>query len=300
MLLIQVLRYVLRRFYSPELFFSQSEPPATNEQILSVRDSGPKVTIIIPTRDRVDLLKRCIGSVRSITLYANYEVLVVNNGSVEPETLSYLRELNQIGITSIDFPGEFNFAAICNFATREASGQVLCFLNNDALIVQPEWLDWLVSKALWVNAGVVGPVLLENEHLISDAGIALGHRGIAGSMLRGQILSDPIVSGTLARDRPVSAISFACAVVSKQKYLDVGGMDETFAVGLNDVDFGMRSLAEGWTNYVVSSSRVIHKGYGSRNRMTDFKGGFRAAKEVLRFLRKYRLFSFRDGFAVRG
>jgi GT2 family glycosyltransferase len=299
MLLIQVLRYALRRFYSPELFFSQSEPPATSEQILSVRDSGPKVTIIIPTRDRVDLLKRCIESVRNATLYVNYEVLVVNNGSVEPETLSYLRQLNQIGIRSIDFPGDFNFAAICNFAAREANGQVLCFLNNDALTVQPEWLDWLVSKALGVNAGVVGPVLLENEYLISDSGIALGHRGVAGGMLRGHVLSDPLVSETLLWDRPVSAISFACAVVSKQKYLDVGGMDEDFAVGLNDVDFGMRSLREGWTNYLVSSSRVIHKGYGSRSRMTDFKGGLRATKEVLRFLRKYRWFSFRDGFAVR-
>lgn len=299
MLLIQVLRYVLRRFYSPELFFSQSEPPATREQLLSVRDSAPKVTIIIPTRDRVDLFKHCIESVSSTTLYANYEVLVVNNGSVEPETFSYLRELNQIGITSIDFPGDFNFAAICNFAAERATGQILCFLNNDAFIVQTDWLDLLVGKALETNVGVVGPVLLDEADLISGAGIALGHHGVAGPMLRGRSPSDPDVAEILAWDRPVSAISFACAVISKQKYLDVGGMDEIFAVGLNDVDFGMRSLAAGWTNYVVSSSRVIHKGYGSRSRMTDFKGGLRAAIEVLGFLRKNRWFSFRDGFAVR-
>jgi GT2 family glycosyltransferase len=244
----------------------------------------------------VDLLRNCIESVREHTLYENYEILVVDNGSVESQTLVYLRELKQNGMPSLDFPGDFNFAAICNYAAQRASGQVLCFLNNDALIFQPEWLDWLVSKSLEVNVGVVGPVLLETEDLISEAGIGLGHRGIAGTIFRGRRFSDPYISEALTWDHPVSAISFACAVVTKEKYLNLGGLDEGFAVGLNDVDFGMKASSLSLTNYLVSSSRVRHSGYGSRRRMSDFSGGFKAIKEILSFLRKYPRFRFEDEF----
>lgn len=300
MLLIQGLRYVFHKFFSTEVIFGLKDSPAKNYQVMGVRSAGPKVTVIIPTRDRVDLLKNCVESLQGNTLYGNYEILIVNNGSVEPETIAYLQVLEDAGIYSIDFPGDFNFAAICNFAAERATGQILCFLNNDALVVQPEWLDLLVGKALETNVGVVGPLLLKDGHLISDAGIALGHHGVAGPMLRGRSLSEPAVAEILAWDHPVSAISFACAVISKQKYLDTGGLDEGFAVGLNDVDFGMRSLAQGLNNFVVSSSRVIHKGYGSRRRMSDLKGSFRAAKEVLRFLRKYPRFMFKDELVDKG
>jgi len=300
MLLIQGLRYVFHKFFSTEMIFGRRDSPAKNDQVMQVRAAGPRVTVIIPTRDRVDLLKNCIQSLQAHTLYENYEILIVNNGSVEPKTIAYLQLVEDAGIYSIDFPGDFNFAAICNFAAERATGQLLCFLNNDAIIIQPEWLDLLVGRALETNVGAVGPVLLEEGDLISDAGIALGLHGVAGPMLRGRRLSDPAVAEILAWDHPVSAISFACAVIGKQKYLDTGGLDEGFAVGLNDVDFGMRSLAQGLTNFVVPSSRVIHKGYGSRRRMSEFRGGFRAVKEVLRFLRKYPGFIFKDELVVKG
>lgn len=299
MLLIQVIRYVLRKFSSREVSYRLSEASASNEQILGVRHLGPKVTIIIPTRDRVDLLRACIESVREKTLYRNYEILVVDNDSVKTETHKYLEGLQRFDAACIRFPGKFNFAAISNFAANNSTGEILCFLNNDAVIADSDWLDYLVQKVLEPGTGVVGPVLLESDGVLSDCGLALGHKGIAGRILHGGCLNSAQTVEYLSQDHPVSAVSFACAVISRQTYLNLGGMDERFAVGLNDVDFGITACLQGLSNYVVSSSRVFHSGYGSRKKMFRLSGGLRALKEVLSFLSKHPGFNFRDNFVLR-
>jgi GT2 family glycosyltransferase len=257
------------------------------------------VTIVIPSRDKVELLSNCIESIRQNTLYGNYEILVVDNDSVEPKTAEYFRKLMGIGAQVLHFPGAFNFAAICNAAAEKATGEILCFLNNDAEIYQTDWLDWLVGKALEPLSGVVGPILMETTEVISDGGIALGQNGVAGMMLKKSSILDAKLKKVLSADHPVSAISFACAVVSREKFLRLGGMDASFAVGLNDVDFGIRAGSVGLRNYLVTNSLVLHSGYGSRKKMSSFRGALKAFVEVLHFFKKYPEFNFRDELTLR-
>jgi GT2 family glycosyltransferase len=237
------------------------------------------VSIIIPTRDRVDLLRQCIESIQWSTSELAVEIVVVDNCSVELETQAYLSNLAKQGVKVLKFDEEFNFSKINNFAASRSSGKYLCFLNNDTKALNLGWLSAMVSHAKQPNIGLVGAVLFYPDSRIQHAGLALGHRGIASSPFKGFPASE-----VPAHCFSSSAVTFACAVTSKERFLKLSGMDERFAVGLNDVDLCLRATNAGLKNVLCVEARLAHLEYASRSRMTTLKGARTAILETIRYL----------------
>ena len=245
----------------------------------------PSVTIIIPTRDKLSLLKRCVESVTEKTTYSNYKILIINNGSVEHQTLQYLRQLEDLRVKTIDYPQAFNYSKICNLGAIESTSEYLCFLNNDTEVIEGDWLTSLIAHAIKPDVGVVGSMLLYPNGSVQHLGVAIGYKGAAGHVFAGMPADDPNLGSAQDECFQVSAVTFACALVSRANYFSVGGLDEKFAVGLNDIDFCLRLQSTGFRNIVCSKSRLYHLESSSRKSVYSFAGAVRAAKEVLRFMR---------------
>jgi GT2 family glycosyltransferase len=246
--------------------------------------NAPKVSIIIPTRDKPDLLSKCVDSVRNMTKYPNYEIIIVNNMSSESTTLSLLANYGEHGITVLDFAEPFNYSKICNFAAANASGQFICFLNNDTEVLYENWLSSMVDHAIQDTTGVVGAVLTYPDGSIQHMGIALGYTGVAGHPGRGNTPAEILPSSCYE----VSGVTFACAVVSKTKFQEIGGLDESFPFGYNDVDFCVRSAKAGYKNIICLEARSTHSESQTRKKTLTFTGAIQAFKDVMAFLRKNR------------
>jgi GT2 family glycosyltransferase/glycosyltransferase involved in cell wall biosynthesis len=231
-------------------------------------DDGPAVSIIIPTRNGVELLKRCIDSVLKQTTYGNYEVIVIDNGSDDPATLQYLDRLPDrcrvLRIESID--GKFNFARINNLAAEQAEGELLLFLNNDTAVLKPEWLSQMVGYAQMPGVGAVGARLLFPDGRVQHSGVVVGlHKGLAGHAFK---LASPHELGYMlfaAVPRNYSAVTAACMLVRREAFFEVGGFDqEQFAVAYNDVDFCLRLGQAGWRSVCVPRAELAHHESASR------------------------------------
>jgi GT2 family glycosyltransferase len=246
----------------------------------SIATNPPKVSIIIPTRDKSDLLSKCVDSIKSRTKYPNYEIVIVNNLSSEQETLSLLKHYRDDGISVLDFAEPFNYSKICNFAADTASGQILCFLNNDTEVLSENWLSSMVAHATQDEIGVVGAVLTYPDGSIQHMGIALGYTGIAGHPSRGNSPTEALPDSCYE----VSGVTFACALVSKSIFQEIGGLDENYPFGFNDVDFCLRSNAAGYKNIVCLDARLTHSESQTRKRTLTITGALQAAKDVLFFL----------------
>jgi len=244
----------------------------------------PKVSIIIPTRDKVKLLQSCIESIRENTKYSNYELLVVDNSSIEPETMDLLAQYESQGVSILKYPGFFNYSAICNFAAAKATGDYLCFLNNDTEVISSNWLQSMIDHASKESTGIVGAVLSFPNKSIQHMGIALGYTGIAGHPHRGESKDDYVPESCFQ----VSAVAFACAVVSKNKFWEIGALDEKFPSGFNDVDMSIRSSNHGYKNVVCVKSQLIHREAQTRPNSLSLKGFSQAMNDVLVILRKHR------------
>jgi GT2 family glycosyltransferase len=242
-----------------------------------------KVTIIIPTRDNSQLLRNCVISVEKNSLEWNIELIVVDNNSTEVETLELLTQFQDKGISVQSYPGNFNFSAICNFAAAQATGDYLCFLNNDTSVIGAGWLNSLVDHARQDDVGLVGAVLLYPGGSIQHSGIALGFTGIAGHPYRGQAFPNDSLSYCFQ----VSAVTFACAVISRDKFLALGGLDETFPVGFNDVDIGVRAQNAGYKNILCTKTILTHAESQTRPKSMSFSGFRQATMDVLKYLRKH-------------
>ncbi len=217
----------------------------------------PLVSIIIPTRDGVLLLRRCIDSIVARTTYPNIEILVVDNGSVDRQTLAYLRQLQDHGTARvISYPGAFNYSAINNTAAETARGELLAFLNNDLEVINPDWLSEMVSHAVRPEIGAVGAKLYFPDDTIQHAGIIVGmgaHR-VAGTPHRGAPRTALGPFGKAKLLQSIAAVTAACMVVRKKTFELVGGFnEEDFAVAFNDIDLCLRIGEAGlrilWTPY---------------------------------------------------
>jgi GT2 family glycosyltransferase len=245
----------------------------------------PLVSIIIPTKDKVDLLRSCIESVTQLTDYENYEILIVDNGSIEKRTADYLVDLVQTTkIRTVSYPEPYNFAAINNFAVRQTSGSYLCLLNNDTEVVEPAWLTEMMRYALRPDVGAVGAKLLYKDGSIQHAGIVVGIGDAAGHAHRFLPAGHPGYFRTAHVSQFVSAVTAACLVVERRKFLAVGGLDEeNLAVAFNDVDFCLKLEAAGWRNVYVPHAVLIH--HESKSRGLDSSptniGRFRRELQIL-------------------
>jgi GT2 family glycosyltransferase len=235
----------------------------------------PHVTIIIPTRDRVDLLSRCIESIQSRSTYPAYDILIVDNGSSTPEFLKYsdtARRDSRLSILRIDEP--FNFSRLNNQGAARARGTLLCFLNNDTEVISPEWLEEMVSLASREDVGAVGATLYHPDDTIQHAGIILGLGGLAAHGHRGLPRGEAGYFGRLALTQAVSAVSAACLMVRKSVFDEVGGFDDALAVAYNDVDLCLRLGRRGLRNVWTPFAELYH--FESATRGADVRGDARA------------------------
>jgi O-antigen biosynthesis protein len=229
---------------------------------------APLVTLIIPTRDKLEILKKCIAGIQFNTDYQNWEMLVIDNGSVDPETHAYFSKIIQdarIRVLAYDKP--FNFSAINNFAANVARGDVLALLNNDLEVIAPHWLHEMVSHAIRPKIGAVGAKLLYPDGMVQHAGVVLGIGGVAGHVHRYLPGNEPGYCHRASVTQNLSAVTGACMVVRKALYWQVGGLNEaSLAVAFNDIDFCLKLRDAGYRNLYTPHALLTHHESLSRGR----------------------------------
>ncbi|RYE70711.1 MAG: glycosyltransferase, partial [Oxalobacteraceae bacterium] len=228
--------------------------------IWPVPEHAPLVTLIIPTRDYADLLRACIESIFEHTDYPHFEIVVVDNGSVQPATLTYFESLrSRENVRILEAPGPFNFSRLNNLAVEKAKGSVVALVNNDIIVTERGWLRETVSHAIRPEIGAVGAKLLYETGHIQHAGIACGIGLVAAHPHKFRGADDPGYMGRIAATQSLSAVTAACLVVDKVKYLQVGGMDEdNLKVAFNDVDLCLKLDAAGYRNIYTPHATLIH------------------------------------------
>lgn len=240
----------------------------------------PPVTIIVPTRNRLELLETCLKGIAA-TDYPDIEVIVVDNDSDDPKTLAFLEALDPARHRVLRHKGAFNYSAINNRAAGEARGRLLCLLNNDIEVIEPDWLATMAVQAVREDVGAVGAQLLYPDGRIQHAGVVIGMGNAAGHAHR---LLYPEEEGYFHRHalpQFASAVTAACLVVERKRFLAVGGLDEqNFAVAFNDVDLCLRLNQRGWQSLYEPRARLIHHESVSRGLDRDPVGAARLAREL--------------------
>jgi GT2 family glycosyltransferase len=220
-------------------------------------EPAPRVTIVVPTRDG-RFLRRCVDSVLGFTTYPDYEVLVIDNGSVHPETIHYLDSLASVA-TVVHDDRPFNYSALNNMAVRRSSGDAICLLNDDTEVFAGEWLTEMVSQLVQPQVGAVGAKLLYENNTIQHAGVGLGVYGVAGHLYRYQDRLAPGYMGRLLLPQSLSAVTAACMLVRRSAWEQVGGLEEEhLAVAFNDVDFCLRVREAGWRIVWTPYAELVH------------------------------------------
>lgn len=243
---------------------------------------APTVSIIIPTRDQLHHLKRCIDSLDTHDAGASYEVIVVDNQSVEAETQVFLDDLrSKPGYSVLPYDAPFNYAAINNMAADSAHGTYILLLNNDTEITHAGWLRGLLVHAARADVGAVGAQLLYPDGRLQHAGVTIGLGGLAGHPYRFQARAMQPWNQELNHSRLVSAVTAACLLVRASVFREVGGLDEdNFPVAFNDVDFCLKCRAAGYHNIIEPSVCLIHHESVSRGADTTPEKAARFAREA--------------------
>ena len=227
-----------------------------------------KASIIIPMKDHWELTKNCISSILEKTEYRDYEILILDNRSEEAETQIWLEQVqkedSRIRVIKADM--EFNWSKINNFGIEHATGDVFVFLNNDTLVITPDWLERLVENALRKEIGVVGALLLYEDGTIQHAGVVVGFGGWADHVFKGmrpEHNASMYVSPVLSRN--VLAVTGACMAVSRRTIETIGKFDETFIICGSDVELGIRAHEKGLYNRYDADVRLYHLESKSRD-----------------------------------
>lgn len=224
----------------------------------------PSVAILIPTRDRLEDLQRCVESVLKLTDYAGYEIVIIDNQSAEEATLAYLEALQAAGKARVlPYNAPFNFSAMNNRAAEEVSADYLLLLNNDTEVLQADWLKTLVGYAEVAGAGVVGPLLVYDDGRVQHAGVVMGLGNMpAEHIYIGMNPKSSVLLERLRLTQNYSAVTGACLLVRRQDYLAVGGLDEeNLPRPYQDIDFCLK-ISEKLGKRIVWTPEVklIHQG----------------------------------------
>lgn len=248
----------------------------------------PPLSIIVPTRNRVDLLRTCLNGVAA-TAYPQVEVIVVDNDSDDPETLAFLAALDPVRHRVLRHSGPFNYSAINNQAADAARGRLLCLLNNDIEMIDPYWLATMVTQALRPEVGAVGARLLYPDGRIQHAGVVIGVGNAAGHAHRFLLPDEEGYFHRHSLPQFTMAVTAACLVVERDKFMAVGGLNERdFAVAFNDVDFCLRLNQRGWQSFYEPRATLIHHESVSRGLDRDPVGAARFAGELAALKRLWR------------
>jgi GT2 family glycosyltransferase len=244
---------------------STAVPPIRVAPARALPRSVPRVSLIIPTRDGAEVLATCIRSIRARTRYDDYEIIIVDNGSVQQRTHDLFAELRtDPGIRILERPEPFNFSRLNNAAARAATGTILGLVNNDIEVTHGEWLAEMVALAARPTTGCVGAKLLYPDGRIQHAGVVAGLGGVAGHAHRFARADDPGYLDRLRHVYDVSAVTAACLVIRRAVFEAVGGLDEELTVAFNDVDFCLRVREAGYRNLWTPFAELVHHESASR------------------------------------
>ena len=232
-----------------------------------------RATIIVPTRDRLDLLRPCVESLTQFATGAQHDLLVIDNGSVEADVLAFMEKIaREPNVRVMRQPGPFNFSAICNAGARAARTPFLLFLNDDVQALGTDWLGRMLAFAADPQVGAVGAKLLYPNGRLQHGGVVLGLDGFAGHVQRAVGADDPGYLGALAWPREVAAVTGACLAVEARKFFEIGGFDEArLPIEYNDIDLCLRLSEAGYVNVFEPRARLMHRESASRgsNRWLD-------------------------------
>lgn len=247
----------------------------------------PMVSIVIPTRDAVELLRQCVESLSAKTTYPRFEIMVVDNGSRDPATLDYLAEIArrpQVRVLRYDRP--FNYSAINNYAVAEATGEVLCLLNNDTEVISPDWLEEMVSHLCQQKVGVVGAKLYYPDGRVQHGGDVVGPGGCANHLHQFIARNDPGYCNRAVVAQELSAVTAACMVTWRSLYLQLRGLNERWLpVAFNDVDYCLRVRKAGYKVVWTPHAELYHHESVSRGKDRGWRRELRAWREV-RYMRR--------------
>lgn len=263
-----------------------------------VPDPPPLVTIIVPTRDAVVLLRRCVESVIAGTRYAQFEVLVVDNGSQDPAARAYLDELSARGpIRVLRDERAFNFSALNNMAEGHARGEVLCLLNNDTEVMSPDWLNEMVGQLLQEKVGVVGAKLYYPDGRIQHAGDVVGVGGVANHLHAYLEQGECGYENRAVVAQDLSAVTAACLVTWRSLYRELGGLDEVhLPVAFNDVDYCLRVREAGYRVVWTPHAELYHHESASRGGRTSRTRRRESKAEAAYMRRRWRHVMINDPF----
>ena len=234
-------------------------------------DPLPLVSIVIPTRDRVELLSMCVNSILEKTAYPNYQIVVVDNGSTDEKALAYLDSIakdERVKVIRADIP--FNYSALNNLGVAQTDGEYLVLMNNDIEITQTEWLEEMLAFACQPDIGCVGAQLWYPNNTLQHGGVVLGIGGVASHAHKGIPRGNFGYFGRASAHQMFSAVTAACLMIRKSTYQAVDGFDETLKVAYNDVDFCLKVRAQGLRNLYNPFASFIH--HESASRGSDQEG----------------------------
>ena len=252
---------------------------------------SPLISIVVPNKDHYEDLNRCITSIIEKSSYDNYEIIIVENNSTDDEILRYYEELRKNSqIRIMTFEGDFNYSRINNLGVSKANGEYVLLLNNDTEVITLDWMEELLMYAQREDVGAVGAKLYYPDKTVQHAGVVIGlgaHRTAGHTHYR--VSSNNLgYMGRLCYVQNMTAVTGACLMVKKKIYDELGGLDESFAVSLNDVDFCLRVRKAGYLNVFTPFAELYHYESASRGSDTEGERAARYNEESERFREKWR------------
>ncbi len=258
---LQALDAHLKRTFGEGAYACETEHTFVYQARFTLPETPPLVSIIIPMKDNWQLSKGCVDSILSLSTHQQFEILLLNNNSEEQETFAWFDEVvkqdNRIRVLEAAFP--FNWSQLNNVGIAAAKGDVYVFLNNDTVIISPDWLERLCEQALRPDIGVVGPQLRYEDGTLQHAGVVLGMGGFADHVYKGAAAAHtylPFVSPVLNRN--VLAVTGACMAIAKETIDTIGGFDETFIICGSDVELCLRAYEAGFNNLYLAHVALFH------------------------------------------
>ena len=250
-------------------------------------EGTPLVSILIPSRDHAEVLRRCVSSIVDRSTWRDLEIVILENGSREPDTERLYRELSASGrVRVVHCPDEetFNYSRINNFGAEQCRGEYLVFMNNDIEVVTPSWIEEMLVFAQRPEVGAVGAKLRFPDGTIQHGGVLVGFSGAADHLFLGADGKAPGYAGWLLFARDCSAVTFACCMVRREVWERSGGLDESFAVSFNDVDFCLKLAAAGYHVVWTPFAELYH--HESLSRGYDVSAAqYRRARSEIALLR---------------
>ena len=257
----------MRDYYGIEVEVESTRAFPTIFQIKYPINGEPLISIVIPNKDHVEDLRRCITSIEKKSTWKNYEIVVVENNSVEQSIRDYYKELeSDPKVKIVTYEGGFNYSRINNVGVKETKGEYLLFLNNDTEVISPDWMEQLLMYAQRKDVGAVGAKLYYADNTIQHAGVVIGlgaHRS-AGHTHYKMPREHLGYMGRLCYAQDVTAVTGACLMVKKSIYGEVDGLDESFTISLNDVDLCLKIREKGYLNIFTPFAELYH--YESKTR----------------------------------